>query len=821
MQDCSGRVLDKWCVASYEEELIVLQQFLRFGETKAIAQEIIFQDMKDQHEVLIKQTPTPDSNIKKFIQRSNLSSQNYIKSYNSTQVYGNRPVSLTPPANRVMQASFLTSCYSPGRKVVLPLAQAPVGSSTPLTAPLNLFGMIQHFDDSKIHPDPAINLSIGTLDKTSALISTTCDNPQDLTVTTTSVSSASPSLQNLQQLQQHSMTEAEGSTHYSSQSSDEVHDYSRRDSPDPPADEDRKSKQHLRGNPVKRQWQAAGNFINTSTLPNSKKRVPCTSCNKTFCDKGALKIHNSAVHLKEMHKCTVEGCNMMFSSRRSRNRHSANPNPKLHLPQEKKDEEMDGSLNNESFTSVSPSAPTKFISSMSPAAPFPTQIIPILDSPHTVRDGHIFLEERDSRFTLPTPPGKRVKLKDDHPMDMSKLMAVSSPIEEPRDLSRRFNNETKLEIDQKVCSDESADIRSDEEKELNENEFMNDVWGAKLGRRRKNAIPTRCAQNRDIQTYNKDNSSVEASKTKSPLLDYKGQIVLGNEKSGVYSHENNRNAKICILERKDTEGKQGKVQDLSCTYSPQDKMLEESQAINCPKIASLLSAGNANTKTVCAGKDLCLSQSETEAGGSFENDNESSEWNIPNVAEDDVSESSSLEQSKILSSSDDMQEYLSDTCMDDEHSKIHVCKICNKSFTDIFSMQVHFQNIHLKVIHPHTTDGFSAILTSKEGHQDNENVHLHQIIHSKEVHTDLRSNKQTILSSQDVADFCAPVPNAGNSNYKSNSNNEEQNKKSFPCKYNHKVSSFSARNCLKSTCEQGVNGHRCNLGSTNLGVNIR
>ncbi|XP_049938478.1 zinc finger protein basonuclin-1-like isoform X1 [Schistocerca serialis cubense] len=63
-----------------------------------------------------------------------------------------------------------------------------------------------------------------------------------------------------------------------------------------------------------------------------KKRVQCNVCLKTFCDKGALKIHFSAVHLREMHKCTVEGCNMMFSSRRSRNRHSANPNPKLHSP---------------------------------------------------------------------------------------------------------------------------------------------------------------------------------------------------------------------------------------------------------------------------------------------------------------------------------------------------------------------------------------------------------------------------------------------------------------------------------------------------------
>ncbi len=63
-----------------------------------------------------------------------------------------------------------------------------------------------------------------------------------------------------------------------------------------------------------------------------KKRVQCNVCLKTFCDKGALKIHFSAVHLREMHKCTVDGCNMMFSSRRSRNRHSANPNPKLHTP---------------------------------------------------------------------------------------------------------------------------------------------------------------------------------------------------------------------------------------------------------------------------------------------------------------------------------------------------------------------------------------------------------------------------------------------------------------------------------------------------------
>lgn len=86
--------------------------------------------------------------------------------------------------------------------------------------------------------------------------------------------------------------------------------------------------------PSKRQWGSVPinlgtQFINPVT---GKKRVQCNVCLKTFCDKGALKIHFSAVHLREMHKCTVEGCSMMFSSRRSRNRHSANPNPKLHSP---------------------------------------------------------------------------------------------------------------------------------------------------------------------------------------------------------------------------------------------------------------------------------------------------------------------------------------------------------------------------------------------------------------------------------------------------------------------------------------------------------
>lgn len=105
-------------------------------------------------------------------------------------------------------------------------------------------------------------------------------------------------------------------------------------------------------------------YIDPST---GKKRIQCNVCFKTFCDKGALKIHFSAVHLKEMHKCTVEGCVMMFSSRRSRNRHSANPNPKLHSPYlRRKISAYDGrSLRASSYNG--PMLPPELASSMLPA----------------------------------------------------------------------------------------------------------------------------------------------------------------------------------------------------------------------------------------------------------------------------------------------------------------------------------------------------------------------------------------------------------------------------------------------------------------------
>lgn len=45
-QDQSGRVLDKYCIISRDEEGIALQQFARFAETRNIAQDLMLQESK-------------------------------------------------------------------------------------------------------------------------------------------------------------------------------------------------------------------------------------------------------------------------------------------------------------------------------------------------------------------------------------------------------------------------------------------------------------------------------------------------------------------------------------------------------------------------------------------------------------------------------------------------------------------------------------------------------------------------------------------------------------------------------------------------------
>lgn len=76
--------------------------------------------------------------------------------------------------------------------------------------------------------------------------------------------------------------------------------------------------------------EGAEHFVHSSG--GSNPGILCNICHKMYSNKGTLRVHYKTVHLQEMHKCKIPGCNMVFSSVRSRNRHSQNPNLHKNMP---------------------------------------------------------------------------------------------------------------------------------------------------------------------------------------------------------------------------------------------------------------------------------------------------------------------------------------------------------------------------------------------------------------------------------------------------------------------------------------------------------
>ncbi len=68
-----------------------------------------------------------------------------------------------------------------------------------------------------------------------------------------------------------------------------------------------------------------------SPQPDPDGSVKCHICKQTFRDNLIMKEHYEKVHPKEMYHCTVSGCDKIFSTRKSRNRHSQNDNLHKHI----------------------------------------------------------------------------------------------------------------------------------------------------------------------------------------------------------------------------------------------------------------------------------------------------------------------------------------------------------------------------------------------------------------------------------------------------------------------------------------------------------
>ncbi|XP_072324831.1 zinc finger protein basonuclin-2 [Scyliorhinus torazame] len=291
LQDSSGKVLDRWSIMTYEEEMVSLHQFLRFGETKSIVELMAIQE-KEGHAVVVPTAKT-NSDIRAFIE-SNNQTRNPGLATHSEKVNVN---SIHHFENIVNNLAFMLpfQFFNP---IPMPL----LGTSP------NSFVLDQSQDrPQETKQEIPIPISRSFLLNTHAdSFQSTEENSQnsqddlnlDLKNSSANESSAvaSPSLS---LTPKHELEQA-----------------------------------HVPSHTRVKSMERAGCLT-------TKGRVYCSSCDKTFYDKGTLKIHYNAVHLKIKHRCTVEGCNMVFSSLRSRNRHSSNPNPRLHVPTMKNNRDKD------------------------------------------------------------------------------------------------------------------------------------------------------------------------------------------------------------------------------------------------------------------------------------------------------------------------------------------------------------------------------------------------------------------------------------------------------------------------------------------------
>lgn len=511
--------------------------------------------------------------------------------------------------------------------------------------------------------------------------------------------------------------------------------------------------------PPKRQWGASQiplnlgtHFINPAT---GKKRVQCNVCLKTFCDKGALKIHFSAVHLREMHKCTVEGCSMRFSSRRSRNRHSANPNPKLHSPHlRRKISPHDGRTAQLHPVLISPHRSGLNIPPvMSPMHPFGSY--PLLNPPHNM-----------SQY----PPNLPVDYKNNpnmnfspsfdhsHPMhrgsdcvenkgedgqgdsdDDDGIVVVAGDDDEDDgdhiDTSDYYSNlnksigsidDSETDNDQRSVSDnnEVSDNRKDDPTNLEVNK-----------RKRKNLNPTRL-QNNYISENGVSDRNLKQQDSDEYVLDLKRvktEDALGDDKIDNNLQEKVENVKM------PQEISAVKEEPTDVTYNVQDLRVKEEPVDK----SDVYKSNSTHSTEDQFSSENALKRLESLSKGDFPSTPKKTDGPSLgpfNLSMNDSIDYSDRSPSSSVSSYDYNTEdvhgqifghidngfFVSTNDIPVDHENPRKCTVCGKIFQNSYILKTHYQNAHLKLMYKCNVEGCRAAFSSKrikDRHSSNTSLH--------------------------------------------------------------------------------------------------
>ncbi|XP_077298904.1 zinc finger protein basonuclin-2-like [Arctopsyche grandis] len=444
-------------------------------------------------------------------------------------------------------------------------------------------------------------------------------------------------------------------------------------------------------------------FVNPST---GKKRVQCNVCLKTFCDKGALKIHFSAVHLREMHKCTVEGCTMMFSSRRSRNRHSANPNPKLHSPHTRRKISAHDGRSSQPFSLLPTGRPLPL--------PLPLLVhdqLPVMN--HSAMPNFSDFEKLyrnsamcDDRMAY-KPIESKKKFDDSYARKEEEKIQKLANINKFLADYQKYGQETNerpiqpdiVKMEPIKNNDEPEDLSMPNKREtpkidtiaeelskplvrLEEEEKPVVVVAIPNKRKRKSEKPTRCSQSMDISLSDED-LSAEMYKTNNDnnntflITDEPLSLKMPKIENTFLKKESEEAAAAIVKEEKSEENETSKP--------PTEKI----------RLRSDLYSGTSGCKSEFTQEAVSLMRARppsTEA---------------ENHLNDDGEELNALE-----------------IPIDEENPD--KCTACGQIFQNHFLLRIHFRNVHLKLLHQCDINGCNAAFPSKRSrdrHSSNMTLH--------------------------------------------------------------------------------------------------
>ncbi|XP_059047877.1 zinc finger protein basonuclin-2-like [Achroia grisella] len=450
-------------------------------------------------------------------------------------------------------------------------------------------------------------------------------------------------------------------------------------------------------------------FVNPAT---GKKRVQCNVCLKTFCDKGALKIHFSAVHLREMHKCTVEGCTMMFSSRRSRNRHSANPNPKLHSPHVRRKISAHDGRSAQPF----PLLPALARLPLPPPTLLPPELAARLPPPLSAANG-------------PTPLPPRVPLDDLRNFsEIEKMYRKIPPSEEPlRGALDLVKSHVTIEDESNNYSEINDDISDDDEKDKSEVQSQSPV----MERLNYNDEPEDLSVNKNkvVDTQPEVESRVDPTVTEEKLSSFvpnKRKRKSGNptrcSQNNEYSVSDEeyqgdlfRNLSTPSSSRADDEPLSLKKQKPEKweTFQNGEEAIVDTEQVTRVKAESESDDESSAPSVVREGLRL---RSDLYTPSDSGSDLHTMEERLARVR----SPSASSDRTDDRTDINDLE-----IPIDDENPDR--CTACGKVFQNHFTLRMHYRNDHLKLLHPCDVNGCDAAFPSRRSRdRHSSNVDLHR-----------------------------------------------------------------------------------------------